>query len=149
MSLFKKIFGEKVQSEAKPEIRRAPEYETKHAKAVQPTRPSQSAQPAPSAPAPAAEKKEPMTYVFTPPLCLLLTELEKRKGSPLTAAEVEAARDKAVCVVQSVATKRALDAQRKYRDLDPRDIWNEWQLFKQYGLEKWSAAYVEAMKNVK
>ncbi|GEM_PF-5510581 len=73
-----------------------------------------------------ADRGDESVLVSVPPLVVLLTALEDRKGSPLTEAEVIAARNKAVCmsVSQSVATN--LERQRGYPDLDPEQAWEQW-----------------------
>jgi hypothetical protein len=61
---------------------------------------------------------------------MLLLHLEKEKGSALTEAEVLSARGKAVCMMMRLSHKEALDEKRGYRDIDPENVWVEWQAFR-------------------
>jgi hypothetical protein len=73
---------------------------------------------------------EPLIPVPIPALGILLLNLEKQKGSPLSEPEVLAIRDKAVCVVLPLSVKRAMDEKRGYRDVDLENVWQEWQAFR-------------------
>jgi hypothetical protein len=68
-----------------------------------------------------------MIPVFVPALVFLLHDAEKQKGSPLTEEEVFEIRDKGPCVMMQVEDAIKLDEQRGYNDLDPEDVWEQWQ----------------------
>jgi hypothetical protein len=77
---------------------------------------------------PTAEE-DPVVVVPIPPLVTLLVELEDRKGRPLTEAEVLEARDGAVCMTMRRSHAWKMAEQRGYPDLDPANVWEEWQSF--------------------
>jgi hypothetical protein len=81
----------------------------------------------PSAPASAATEDEPLVPVPIPALGVLLLNLEKMKGAPLTEQEVLEARDKAACIMLRLSAKRAMDEKRGYQDINPENVWLEWQ----------------------
>jgi hypothetical protein len=74
--------------------------------------------------------EEPLVPVPVPALGMLLLQLEKEKGFALTEAEVLSARGKAVCMMMRLSHKEALDEKRGYRDVDPLNVWVEWQAFR-------------------
>jgi hypothetical protein len=59
----------------------------------------------------------------------VLVALERQKGSPLTELEVLKARDGAICMSMRISAAREMAEKRGYRDLDPRNVWAEWQAF--------------------
>ena len=65
--------------------------------------------------------------VFIPALVVLLHNLEREKGSPLTEQEVFDIRDKGVCMMMRVEDAIALDEKRGYNDIDPERVWEQWQ----------------------
>ncbi|QEI04958.1 hypothetical protein FXN63_03195 [Pigmentiphaga aceris] len=65
-----------------------------------------------------------------PALSLILLNLEKQKGSPLTEDEVVAARDSAVCMTVSRKVHDAMQESRGYRDLDLENVWEDWLGFR-------------------
>ncbi|WKB56181.1 hypothetical protein [Eleftheria terrae] len=67
--------------------------------------------------------------VPVPALAILLINLEKNKGAALTEQEVLAARDKAACMTLPLSQKRLMDEKRGYQDIDPENVWLEWQAF--------------------
>jgi hypothetical protein len=75
---------------------------------------------------------EPLVITPVPALCLLLLNLEKQKGSPLTETEVLEARDKAVCIALPASVAKAMEEGRGYRDLNLEDVWLDW-----LGFRKW------------
>jgi hypothetical protein len=79
----------------------------------------------------APEPNEPIVPVPIPPLVNLLFDLEKRKGSPLTKAEVIDIRDGAVCMTMRISMREQLAAQRGYADIDLENPWPEWQIARQ------------------
>ena len=70
---------------------------------------------------------DPVIPVFMPALVVILWNLEKRQGTPLTEAQVLELRDNAVCMTMPLSVARQLAESRGYDDLDPEDVWNEWQ----------------------
>jgi hypothetical protein len=77
--------------------------------------------------------EEPLVPVPIPALGIVLLNLEKEKGAALTEAEVLSARGKAVCMMMRLSHKEALDEKRGYRDIDPENVWVEWQAFRVEG----------------
>lgn len=73
---------------------------------------------------------EPLVPVPIPALGVLLLNLEKEKGSPLSEQEVLAARDKAACIMLPLSKKRAMDERRGYEGINPENVWPEWQAFR-------------------
>ncbi len=63
-------------------------------------------------------KDENLVITPVPALCLLLLNLEKEKGSPLTEVEVIEARDKAVCIALRLSVAKEMEEKRGYRDLN-------------------------------
>jgi hypothetical protein len=85
---------------------------------------SKAAQPA------APEGQDSLVPVPIPPLGTLLLQLEAQKGSLLTEEEVLSARNKAVCMMMRLSHKQALEDKRGYRDVDPGNVWLDWQAFR-------------------
>ena len=79
---------------------------------------------------PAEPAGEPLVPVPVPALGVLLLRLEKKKGAPLTEAEVLETCDKAVCIVMRLSHKRAMEEKRGYRDINPENAWKEWLVFR-------------------
>jgi hypothetical protein len=65
--------------------------------------------------------------VFIPALVVLLHNLERKKGSPLTEQEVLDIRNQGVCMMMRVEQAIALDEKRGYNDIDPERVWEQWQ----------------------
>jgi hypothetical protein len=78
------------------------------------------------------KKGVPLVITPVPALCLLLLNLEEKKGSPLTEAEVLEARDKAVCIALPQSIANAMEEERGCRDLILEDVWQEWLGFKKW-----------------
>ena len=74
--------------------------------------------------------QEPLVPVPIPALGVLLLNIEKKKGEPLSQAEVLDARDKAVCMMLPPSAKVAMEEKRGYRDIDPENVWEEWLQFR-------------------
>jgi hypothetical protein len=74
------------------------------------------------------EAGEPLVLVFIPALVAILRHHEIEKGAPLTEEEVIAIREKSVCMAMPAAAARDLADSRGYEDVDPEDVWNEWQV---------------------
>jgi hypothetical protein len=73
--------------------------------------------------------QDPLVPVPIPALVVLLTQLEARKGAPLSEDEVLAARDGAVCMMMRQSVAQLSARKRGYADLDPENVWEEWQAF--------------------
>lgn len=87
----------------------------------------------PGAPPPhnnASGTEDPLVPVPIPALGILLLNLEKQKGAPLSEHEVLQARDKAVCMMLPLSKKRLMDEKRGYEDINPENAWQEWQAFR-------------------
>jgi hypothetical protein len=76
------------------------------------------------------ESDEQLIPVPIPALGVLLLNLERQKGSPLTEQEVCEARDKAVCMMLPLSKKVQMEAKRGYRDINPENVWLEWLAFR-------------------
>ena len=72
-----------------------------------------------------------LEFVFTPSLAALLMAAEKRKGAPLTKQQVEAIRDRAVCISMKPRDARAMERSRGYADIEPERAFEQWQLLRQ------------------
>ena len=83
----------------------------------------------PSEPA-ISDHQDPLVPVPIPALGVLLLNLEKQKGSPLSEQEVLQARDNAVCMMLPLSKKRLMDEKRGYEDINPENVWFEWQAFR-------------------
>jgi hypothetical protein len=81
-------------------------------------------------PAATSEPSDPLVPVPIPALSVLLFNLEKQKGEPLSEQEVLRARDKAVCMMLPLSKKRLMDEKRGYEDINPENAWPEWQAFR-------------------
>jgi hypothetical protein len=77
-----------------------------------------------------ARRPNPENYVilFIPALIAILLSVERKNGGPLNQAQVEAVRDTASVVVSPLHAAQAVEDKRGYRDLDPREVWKEWQV---------------------
>ncbi|MGJ6980284.1 hypothetical protein ACSDQ9_07100 [Aestuariimicrobium soli] len=64
---------------------------------------------------------------FVPPLIAVLTAVERDKGAPLTLDEVIEVRDHATCIKSPKRLAEQMAEQRGYADLDPENVWDEWQ----------------------
>lgn len=64
---------------------------------------------------------------FIPALIVVLTHAEQQKGAPLTEAEVLEIRDNATCMMSPRSMAQAMAEKRGYADLDPENVWAEWQ----------------------
>jgi uncharacterized protein YegJ (DUF2314 family) len=84
----------------------------------------------PGTPASVAREDEPLVPVPIPALSVLLLHLEKQKGAPLSEQEVSETRDKAACIMLPLSAKRAMDEKRGYQDINPENVWLEWQAFR-------------------
>ena len=73
---------------------------------------------------------EELLIVPVPALVAVLMALENDKGAPLTEEEVLRARDGAASIVMPRFAAEAVAEERGYLDLDPENIWEEWQAFR-------------------
>lgn len=62
--------------------------------------------------------------VFIPPLVKILYELESKKGSPLTQAEVLDAAKHAMCIMLQRDRAEKMAEKRGHDDLDPAHAWD-------------------------
>jgi hypothetical protein len=69
---------------------------------------------------------EQLVIVPIPPLVVILIQEESGKGAPLTQQEVEAIRDRAVCMTMKAADARRLEERRGYPDINAERCWEEW-----------------------
>ena len=65
--------------------------------------------------------------VFIPALVVLLHNLERQKCAPLTEQEVLDIRAKGVCMMMAEERAIELVEKRGYSDLDPEQVWEQWQ----------------------
>jgi len=79
---------------------------------------------------PQSDTKEELIIAPVPALVAVLLRLEQEKGSPLTEAEVIAARDGAACIAMPRHAYEAVTAARGYEDINPELAWEEWQRIK-------------------
>ena len=67
---------------------------------------------------------------FIPSLSAILINAEDKKGSPLEYDEVITIRDKSTCIMMELADTIKMDESRGYVDIDPENIWYDWQLLR-------------------
>lgn len=82
------------------------------------------------APASSPTEGAPLVPVPIPALGVLLLNLEKQNGAPLSQTEVLEARDKAVCMMLPLSAKQQMDEKRGYQDIDPENVWEGWLAFR-------------------
>ncbi len=88
--------------------------------------------------APAAvSPQEELLIVPVPSLVATLVAEEREKGAPLTEEEVLRTRDNSPAIALYASIAKELAEERGYDDLDPENIWNEWQRF--IASEEWQA----------
>lgn len=76
-----------------------------------------------------APQEEELLIVPVPSLVAVLLSLEEKKGQALTEEEVNSARDCCACIAMPASALAKLIEGRGYSDLDPENIWEEWQRF--------------------
>lgn len=80
-----------------------------------------------SEPGAAAWPSPELAPVFIPSLAALLMAAEDAAGRALTKAEVEAARDRAVCMTMKRRDAKRFERERGYADLVPELAWEQWR----------------------
>ncbi len=65
--------------------------------------------------------------IFMPSLVAQLAAKENQKGSELSEKEVIAIRDTAEVVMSPIDVYQKVSEQRGYDDIDPENVWEEWQ----------------------
>jgi len=65
---------------------------------------------------------------FIPALVVLLVNAEDQKDEPLTKEEVIQIRDRADCIMMTIADARKMAESREYPDIDPENCWHDWQM---------------------
>ena len=71
--------------------------------------------------------ESPLVLMALPALLVLLLAVEKEKGRELRKEEVLAVRDHAVFAMVPAKLQAGIEASRGYVDLDPDNVWVEWQ----------------------
>jgi hypothetical protein len=77
-----------------------------------------------------SDSPDELLIVPVPSLVAVLLNLEQSKGSPLTEAEVIAARGNAACIAMPPDAYRAVCEKRGYEDINPEYVWEEWVNFR-------------------
>jgi hypothetical protein len=69
--------------------------------------------------------------VYIPTLVAVLSSLQAKlpSGMTLSREEVEKVRDTSPCLPTGVRAAQVLERQRGYADLDPENVWEQWQIF--------------------
>jgi len=75
-------------------------------------------------------QEDDLIITHVPSLVATLLNKEKAKGKPLTQNEVESIRDNAPAVAMTQEQRASVDKGREYLDIDPENVWREWQLAK-------------------
>lgn len=71
-----------------------------------------------------------MKIVFIPALIIVLIDKEQGMGRKLTRDEVESIRDDATAIRLPAEAAEDIIRERGYRDIDPENVWREWQAYK-------------------
>ncbi|MFV0569227.1 MAG: hypothetical protein ACK5NJ_11700 [Citrobacter portucalensis] len=71
-----------------------------------------------------------MKIVFIPALIVVLIDKEQDMGRELTRDEVESIRDDATAIRLPAEAAEGIIRERGYRDIDPENVWREWQAYK-------------------
>jgi hypothetical protein len=75
-------------------------------------------------------EEEKMFPVFMPSLLSRFRDAEAELGSPLTSRQAREIRDNAAGVLLPEPIASKLEERRGFRDLDPKNFWNDWQEFR-------------------
>ncbi|MBZ0057279.1 hypothetical protein ACOYA6_05905 [Leclercia barmai] len=71
-----------------------------------------------------------MKIVFVPALIVVLIDKEQEMGRELTRQDVESIRDGATAIRLPDEAAEEMIRERGYRDIDPENVWGEWQAYK-------------------
>ncbi|HGA3041110.1 TPA: hypothetical protein ACIR5X_002657 [Serratia marcescens] len=71
-----------------------------------------------------------MKIVFIPALIIVLIDKEQDMGRELIRDEVESIRDDATAIRLPAEAAEDIIRERGYRDIDPENVWREWQAYK-------------------
>lgn len=71
-----------------------------------------------------------MKIVFIPALIVALIDKEQDMGRELTRNEVESIRDGATAIRLPAEAAEDIIRERGYRNIDPENVWREWQAYK-------------------
>ena len=71
-----------------------------------------------------------MKIVFIPALIIVMIDKEQGMGRELTRDEVESIRDDATAIRLPAEAAEDIIRERGYRDIDPENVWREWQAYK-------------------
>ncbi|MEL2242666.1 hypothetical protein PAS25_16910 [Leclercia adecarboxylata] len=71
-----------------------------------------------------------MKIVFVPALIVVLIDKEQEMGRELTRQDVESIRDGATAIRLPDEAAEEMIRERGYRDIDPENVWVEWQAYK-------------------
>lgn len=71
-----------------------------------------------------------MKIVFIPALIVVLIDKEQEVGRELTREEVESIRDGATAIRLPAEAAEDMIRERGYRDINPENVWREWQAYK-------------------
>lgn len=71
---------------------------------------------------------EELFLVHVPALIAVLLSNEKEKGRPLTEFEVLEITDNSNCIAMPGFAKQEIEESRGYLDIDPENVWAEWQI---------------------
>lgn len=74
------------------------------------------------------KSEELLLIVPVPALVAVLMHHENEKGAPLTEDEVLSIRDGAESIAIPFSAKQKLEETRGYVDIDPENVWEEWQI---------------------
>jgi len=78
----------------------------------------------------ATSQEEKLVPVIMPALSNILIAAEDKKGSPLTIEEATDIRDKAPAIMLPLSAKISMDESRGFRDVDPENLWFDWQMIR-------------------
>ena len=83
------------------------------------------------------KSEESLLIVPVPALVAVLMHHENEKGAPLTEEEVLSIRDSVDSIAIPLSAKQKLEETRGYADIDPENVWAEWQITRRetYDLE--------------
>lgn len=84
-----------------------------------------------------------MTIVFIPALIVILVAKEREAGRALTQQDVESIRDEATAINLPDDVAESMTVERGYSDIDPENVWREWQNFKSTNAEEFKMVVCE------